>query len=188
MARAAGTVMLRRRLLGAGGDGVRRLTVPTPTTEGLFPHAGRGDTRRPGRIRRSRIENVGSGHCESYWERECRVEDLLLFRDVARSEAGAATLYAVTDDQPARSTRWREFIELQSPRGRRPGNRAVRRRGHAALPRRAGGTAVRRALRPRRPRSRCPGRPRRVLTRSRRRTIFRIAAMPDSVARRDSRG
>ncbi|ABW10050.1 hypothetical protein Franean1_0591 [Parafrankia sp. EAN1pec] len=147
----------------------------------------------------------------------------LLFRDVARSEAGAATLYAVTDDQPARSTRWREFIapqgygdelraafrlggttwgvvdlmrdrsrapftpaevelvraiapavgaalralatreaamKLQSPRGRRPRDRAVRRRGHVALPRRAGGTAVRRALRPRHPRSRCPGCPR----------------------------
>ncbi|MEX5710614.1 hypothetical protein AB1484_20455 [Parafrankia sp. FMc6] len=41
------------------------------------------------------------------------MEDLLLFRDVARSEAGAATLYAVTDDQPARSTRWREFIAPQ---------------------------------------------------------------------------
>ncbi|OHV43969.1 hypothetical protein BBK14_10275 [Parafrankia soli] len=41
------------------------------------------------------------------------MEDLPLFRDVARSEAGAATLYAVTDDQPARSTRWREFIAPQ---------------------------------------------------------------------------
>ena len=33
-----------------------------------------------------RIENVESGHCESYWEREFLVsDDLLLFRDLARS-------------------------------------------------------------------------------------------------------
>ncbi|ONH24364.1 LuxR C-terminal-related transcriptional regulator [Pseudofrankia asymbiotica] len=60
-----------------------------------------------------RVENVESGHCESYWERECRVEDVLLFRDVARSKEGVGTLYAATDDNPARSARWREFIAPQ---------------------------------------------------------------------------
>lgn len=60
-----------------------------------------------------RVENVESGHCESYWERECRVEDVLLFRDVARSKTGIGTLYAVTDDNPGRSARWREFIAPQ---------------------------------------------------------------------------
>jgi DNA-binding CsgD family transcriptional regulator len=38
------------------------------------------------------------------------VEDAILFRDVARSDAGVATLYEATDDHPARSTRYREFL------------------------------------------------------------------------------
>jgi DNA-binding CsgD family transcriptional regulator len=59
------------------------------------------------------IENVGTGHCESYWAREYRVEDALLFRDLARSEAGAGTLYDVTDQHPARSARYREFLAPQ---------------------------------------------------------------------------
>lgn len=60
-----------------------------------------------------RIENVEPGHCESYWERECRVEDTMLYRDVARSALGAASLYAATDGQPARSARYREFLRPQ---------------------------------------------------------------------------
>jgi DNA-binding CsgD family transcriptional regulator len=60
-----------------------------------------------------RIENVEDGHCESYWERECRVEDAILFRDVARSQAGTGTLFAATDDNPGRSARYREFLAPQ---------------------------------------------------------------------------
>ena len=60
-----------------------------------------------------RIENVEAGHCESYWERECMVEDMILFRDVARSPLGIATLYDATDSQPARSARYREFLAPQ---------------------------------------------------------------------------
>jgi DNA-binding CsgD family transcriptional regulator len=60
-----------------------------------------------------RIENVETGHCTSYWERECQVEDTLLFRDLARSRGGAGTLYESTGDQPARSARYREFLAPQ---------------------------------------------------------------------------
>ncbi|SQD99583.1 putative LuxR family transcriptional regulator [Parafrankia sp. Ea1.12] len=60
-----------------------------------------------------RVENIENSRCESYWERECLVEDVLLFRDLARSESGVATLYTATDDQPARSARYREFIAPQ---------------------------------------------------------------------------
>jgi len=60
-----------------------------------------------------RIENVEAGHCESFWARECLVEDALLFRDVARTEPGAGTLYDATDDHPARSARYREFLAPQ---------------------------------------------------------------------------
>ena len=38
-----------------------------------------------------RVENVEGGHCESYWEREFHVEDVLLFRDLARSDSGVGT-------------------------------------------------------------------------------------------------
>jgi DNA-binding CsgD family transcriptional regulator len=60
-----------------------------------------------------RVENVEAGHCESYWDREFRVEDVLLYRDLTRSPGGAATLYDVTGDNPARSARYREFIAPQ---------------------------------------------------------------------------
>ncbi|WP_051684278.1 helix-turn-helix transcriptional regulator [Blastococcus sp. URHD0036] len=57
----------------------------------------------------ARIENVEDGHCETYWEREFRVEDALLFRDLARTDTGVGTLYDVTGGNPGRSARHREF-------------------------------------------------------------------------------
>jgi DNA-binding CsgD family transcriptional regulator len=59
------------------------------------------------------IENIESGHCETYWERECTVEDAILYRDIARTESGAGTLYEATDNHPARSARYREFLAPQ---------------------------------------------------------------------------
>ena len=61
----------------------------------------------------ARIENVEAGHCESYWNREYLVEDAILYRDLARSETGAGTLYGATGDNPARSARYREFLAPQ---------------------------------------------------------------------------
>jgi DNA-binding CsgD family transcriptional regulator len=60
-----------------------------------------------------RIENIEEGHCESYWDREFRVEDSILFRDIARSLSGTGSLYAATDHQPRRSARYREFLAPQ---------------------------------------------------------------------------
>jgi DNA-binding CsgD family transcriptional regulator len=60
-----------------------------------------------------RIENIESGHCETYWERECRVQDAILFRDLARTESGVASLYEATDSHPARSPRYCEFLAPQ---------------------------------------------------------------------------
>ena len=76
----------------------------------------------------ARIENVADGHCSSYWEREHLVEDSLLFRDLARTEAGAATLYGATDERPMRSARYREFL---APQGYGDELRAVFRLGDA---------------------------------------------------------
>ncbi|MEZ3160438.1 LuxR C-terminal-related transcriptional regulator [Microbacterium sp. BWT-B31] len=60
-----------------------------------------------------RIENVEPGHCESYWSREYSEEDVLLFRDLARAESPADSLFHATDDRPARSVRYREFLQPQ---------------------------------------------------------------------------
>src|SRR5581483_3385285 len=60
-----------------------------------------------------RVENIEDGHCETFWHRECTVEDAILFRDVARSSTGAGTLYEATGQQPARSARYREFLAPQ---------------------------------------------------------------------------
>ena len=60
-----------------------------------------------------RVENVEEGHCDSYWVRECTVEDALLFRDLARNDVNVQTLYQATGDQPLRSARYREFLEPQ---------------------------------------------------------------------------
>jgi DNA-binding CsgD family transcriptional regulator len=61
----------------------------------------------------ARIENIEAGHCSTYWERESRVEDALLFRDLARAATPVGTLYGATGDQPARSARYREFLAPQ---------------------------------------------------------------------------
>src|SRR3954468_12637776 len=62
----------------------------------------------------ARVENIGDGHCDTYWQREATVEDSLLFRDLARAASPAASLYQATDDRPARSARYREFLAPQS--------------------------------------------------------------------------
>ncbi|HJQ07508.1 MAG TPA: helix-turn-helix transcriptional regulator [Nocardioides sp.] len=60
-----------------------------------------------------RVENVEDGHCETYWEREYLVEDVLLFRDIARTETGVGTLADVTGGHLGRSTRHNEFLQPQ---------------------------------------------------------------------------
>ncbi len=60
-----------------------------------------------------RVENVQDGHCETFWEREHQVEDVLLFRDLARSQDGVGTLHHATAGTPERSARAREFLRPQ---------------------------------------------------------------------------
>ena len=76
-----------------------------------------------------RIENTEDGHCGTFWERECRVEDALLFRDVARSPEGAGTLHQATGNDPGRSARYREFL---APQGYDDELRAAFRTGESA--------------------------------------------------------
>ncbi|ORM38187.1 LuxR C-terminal-related transcriptional regulator [Williamsia sp. 1135] len=61
-----------------------------------------------------RIENIDPGQCEDYWTYEFTNEDVLLFRDLARSNTGGGTLLDATDSAPQRSKRYRDLLE---PRG-----------------------------------------------------------------------
>ena len=56
----------------------------------------------------ARVENAGR-RCERFWEREFLIQDFNLFRDLVRAERPVASLYRVTDGQPARSVRYREL-------------------------------------------------------------------------------
>lgn len=74
------------------------------------------------------IENIESGHCTTFWQREFLVQDTNLFADLAREETPAATLYERTDGRPARSARYREFA---APQGYGDELRAVLRIGRS---------------------------------------------------------
>jgi DNA-binding CsgD family transcriptional regulator len=58
----------------------------------------------------ARIDGVANNQCHAYWQREFLVEDANLFRDLARAPIPANTLWAATDNLPARSARYREFL------------------------------------------------------------------------------
>ncbi|GAA4588156.1 LuxR C-terminal-related transcriptional regulator [Planotetraspora phitsanulokensis] len=60
-----------------------------------------------------RAENIEPVHCESYWHREYRTEDVLTFRDVARSAHAAGTLRQATGGSLGRSVRYQEFMRPQ---------------------------------------------------------------------------
>jgi DNA-binding CsgD family transcriptional regulator len=61
-----------------------------------------------------RIENIPPGSCETYWRLEFIDEDVLLFRDLARSADGGGTLLQATHGSPQRSRRHRDVLV---PRG-----------------------------------------------------------------------
>jgi DNA-binding CsgD family transcriptional regulator len=77
----------------------------------------------------ARIENFETGHCETYWQREFLVEDVNLFRDLARAETPVASLLDATEQRPVRSARYRECLK---PQGLEDELRAVVRDGGAA--------------------------------------------------------
>ncbi|HVR78729.1 MAG TPA: LuxR family transcriptional regulator, partial [Acidimicrobiia bacterium] len=55
-----------------------------------------------------RLDNLDED-CHSFWERELLVEDVLLYRDLARRPVPAGTVHSATAGYPARSTRHREL-------------------------------------------------------------------------------
>jgi DNA-binding CsgD family transcriptional regulator len=60
-----------------------------------------------------RVENIDGDHCAGYWAREFLVEDVNRYTDLAKLAIPVAALRASTDDNPARSARYREFIRPQ---------------------------------------------------------------------------
>jgi DNA-binding CsgD family transcriptional regulator len=77
----------------------------------------------------SRVEGLYEGHCEAFWEREFHEQDASLWVDLARSPVPAAALRASLDDRPARSIRYREFMQ---PHGFSDELRGVFRTGDSA--------------------------------------------------------
>ena len=53
----------------------------------------------------------GADACRRLWELEFLVEDVNLYRDLARSEQPAAGLRMSTEDRPARSARYRHLVQ-----------------------------------------------------------------------------
>src|SRR5919199_344242 len=62
----------------------------------------------------ARATGIDSRLCSPFWHREFHVQDVLLFRELARQPISVGTLRTATDDQPARSPRYREFLAPQN--------------------------------------------------------------------------
>jgi DNA-binding CsgD family transcriptional regulator len=73
----------------------------------------------------SRVEHHEAGLCDTFWHLEFHEQDTALFADLARGD-GASALRLELDDRPARSIRYREFMQ---PQGYEDELRAVCRTG-----------------------------------------------------------
>ncbi|HVM51818.1 MAG TPA: helix-turn-helix transcriptional regulator [Acidimicrobiales bacterium] len=60
----------------------------------------------------SRVEGLDPGLCDTYWHLEFHEQDIGLFSDLARGD-GAVALRLSLDDRPARSIRYRDFMQPQ---------------------------------------------------------------------------
>jgi len=60
----------------------------------------------------SRVEGLDAGMCDVFWHLEFHEQDTGLFHDLARGD-GAAALRLSLDDRPARSARFRDFMQPQ---------------------------------------------------------------------------
>jgi hypothetical protein len=60
----------------------------------------------------SRVEALDPGLCDTFWHLEFHEQDTGLFADLARGECASALRIAL-DDRPARSMRYRDFMQPQ---------------------------------------------------------------------------
>lgn len=105
-------------------DRLRRL-VPFDAAAWLGTDPGTGLPTAPVRI--DDLDGITRAMCSEHWQRELLVEDVNLFRDLARAETPAASLRA-TLEEPAASGRYRRFLQ---PLGFHDELRAVLRVGDA---------------------------------------------------------
>jgi DNA-binding CsgD family transcriptional regulator len=61
----------------------------------------------------SRMEHLDDGYCNTFWFGEFHEQDANLFADLARDPVPVATLRSATRDRPARSARYRDFLQPQ---------------------------------------------------------------------------
>jgi DNA-binding CsgD family transcriptional regulator len=59
------------------------------------------------------IDNVEPGHCSTYWHRELTVQDITLYRDLARRSVPVGRMGDESDGLVSRSARYREFMAPQ---------------------------------------------------------------------------
>jgi DNA-binding CsgD family transcriptional regulator len=107
-AREAGSV---RDLFRAASACLRHL-VPFDAAVWLATDPATGLPTAPSRSENLRPICAGDGQsCLRVWELEFMVEDVNLYRDLARAELPTGALRRATRDRPARSPRFREFLE-----------------------------------------------------------------------------
>jgi DNA-binding CsgD family transcriptional regulator len=61
----------------------------------------------------ARFEALDEGYCQTLWDGEFHEQDAALYRDLARQPTPAASIRAVTDGRPLRSSRYRHFVQPQ---------------------------------------------------------------------------
>jgi DNA-binding CsgD family transcriptional regulator len=95
-------------LFGRVSDRLRRL-VPFDASVWLATDPATGLPTAP--TRAENMEHIGGPEtCMRLWELEFLVQDVNLYRDLARADTPAAGLRAATEDRPARSPRYRDSM------------------------------------------------------------------------------
>ena len=95
-------------VFSASSDGLRRL-VPYDAAVWLATDPSTSMPIAP--TRKENLPGFDAGDCMAVWEREFLAEDVNPYRELAQAESPAAGLRMSTGDRPARSRRFRQFLE-----------------------------------------------------------------------------
>jgi len=121
--RASGTVAAPR-VIEAVERVAAKAATPDELLEGVSVEVGRAvpydaamwfgvDPNTLLAVAPSRMEHLDDGYCTTFWHGEFHEQDANLFADLARNPSPVATLRSATDDSPARSARYRDFLKPQ---------------------------------------------------------------------------
>ncbi len=136
----AGEAPSVRELFEAVSSRLRRL-VSFDAAVWLATDPATGLPTAPARSENMRHACKGSEDCMRVWENEFLVEDVNLYRDLARAETPAAGLRLATDDKPGAQRPLSRLHAAQRIR-RRAARRAARRRRRVGVDRLARAAAV----------------------------------------------